>query len=243
MEKILIIKAGSTMPSLAARRGDFEDWISAGMGVDIKRAAIVDVRNGGSLPPYEHISGVVITGSHAMVTEHRDWSERTARWLRGAFERKLPTLGTCYGHQLLAYALGGEVGDNPNGLEAGTVDVHLNRAVQDDPPFSGFPSPIRGYTGHHQSVLRLPPGARLLASGAMEAHQAFVIGECAWGVQFYPEFDADITIEYIRRESQALGAQGQEPERLIRVCVDTPHGPDLLRRFAAVVKERDTKTN
>jgi GMP synthase (glutamine-hydrolysing) len=62
-------------------------------------------------------------------------------------------------------------------------------------------------------------------------------------VQFHPEFDADITIEYIRRESQALRAQRQEPERLIRGCVDTPHGPDLLRRFAAVVEERHTKTN
>jgi GMP synthase (glutamine-hydrolysing) len=147
MEKILIIKAGSTMPSLAARRGDFEDWILAGMGVDIKRTAIVDVRNGASLPPYKHISGVVITGSHAMVTEHRDWSERTALWLRGAFERKIPTLGICYGHHLLAYALGGEVGDFSNGLEAGTVDVHLNRAVQDDPLFAGFPSPMQGVHG------------------------------------------------------------------------------------------------
>lgn len=228
------------MPSLAARRGDFEDWILAGIGVGIKQTAVVDVRNGGSLPPYEHISGVVITGSHAMVTEHRDWSERTVLWLRGAVERKIPTLGICYGHQLLAYALGGEVGDNPNGLEAGTVDVHLNGAVQDDPLFAGFPSPIRGYTGHHQSVLRLPLGARLLASSAMDTHQAFVMGECAWGVQFHPEFDADITIEYIRRESQALQAQGREPERLIRGCVDTPHGPDLLRRFVAIVEEHHT---
>jgi GMP synthase (glutamine-hydrolysing) len=243
IEKILVIKAGSTMPSLAARRGDFEDWILAEMGVDITETAIVDVRNGALLPPYEHISGVVITGPHAIVTEHRGWSECTALWLRGAVERKIPILGICYGHQLLAYALGGEVGDNPNGLEAGMVDVHLNGAVQDDLLFAGFPSPIRGYTGHHQSVLRLPPGARLLASSAMDTHQVFVMGDCAWGVQFHPEFDADVTIEYIRRESQSLGAQGQEPERLIRGCEDTPHGPDLLRRFVAIVEERHTKTN
>jgi GMP synthase (glutamine-hydrolysing) len=124
---------------------------------------------------------VVITGSHAMVTGHREWSERTARWLRGAVERGIPTLGICYGHQLLAYALGGEVGDNPNGLEAGAVDVHLNGAVQDDALFAGFPSPITGYVGHHQSVLRLPPGARRLASSAMDANQIFVMGECLGG--------------------------------------------------------------
>ena len=58
-----------------------------------------------------------------MVTEHREWTECAAWWLRGAVERKIPTLGICYGHQLLAYALGGEVGDNPNGLEAGSEKI------------------------------------------------------------------------------------------------------------------------
>ncbi|WP_438612278.1 glutamine amidotransferase-related protein, partial [Klebsiella variicola] len=47
--------------------------------------------------------------SPAMVTERLPWSEEAAEWLRQAMAIKLPLFGVCYGHQLLAYALGGEV--------------------------------------------------------------------------------------------------------------------------------------
>jgi GMP synthase (glutamine-hydrolysing) len=129
---MLIIKTGATLPTMAARRGDFEDWILAGLGTDVDRTMVVDVYNGDILPAYCDVCGAVITGSNAMVTDHHDWSERTAAWLRGAVERDIPTLGICYGHQLLAYALGGEVSDNPNGLEVGTVEVHLNGTARAD---------------------------------------------------------------------------------------------------------------
>jgi GMP synthase (glutamine-hydrolysing) len=88
--KILIVKTGSSYPDLVARRGDFEDWFLAGMQVDPNQTKIVDVGNGRPLPAYDQVSGVVITSSHAMVTEHQAWSERTAEWLPGAIERGIP---------------------------------------------------------------------------------------------------------------------------------------------------------
>jgi GMP synthase (glutamine-hydrolysing) len=237
MKNILITKVGRTMPPLASRRGDFEDWILAGMQVDKGQAKVVDVLEGDTPPSYDEISGVVITGSHAMVTDHEDWSEGIADWLPGAIERGIPILGICYGHQLLAYAAGGEVGDNPNGLEVGTVKVHLRTASKDDLLFGPFPNPIRVHASHTQSVLSLPPGAQLLASSAMDPHHAFVLGERAWGVQFHPEFDAEILIEYLRRDSRRLQTQGIDPEMVRRASTDTPYGPQVLKRFAKIVEE------
>jgi GMP synthase (glutamine-hydrolysing) len=78
MGKIVIAKAGSTFPALATRRGDFEHWILAGMQVDEDQASVVDVAGGASLLGYDGVEGVVVTGSHAMVTEQRPWSERLA---------------------------------------------------------------------------------------------------------------------------------------------------------------------
>jgi GMP synthase (glutamine-hydrolysing) len=196
---------------------------------------VVDVRNGVPLPARSDVSGVVITGSEAMVTEHHAWSERAAEWLRRVVEQGTPTLGICYGHQLLAYAMGGEVGDNPKGLEVGTVDVHLDGASHDDPLLAGFPGTFQVQAWHIQTVLRLPPGARRLASSAMDGHHVFSLGDHAWGVQFHPEFNADIMRDYFHRERTDLQKQGADPGRLIQECVDTRYGPDLLRRFAEIV--------
>ena len=60
-----------------------------------------------------------------MVSEREPWSERAAEWLREVAQRGIPLLGICYGHQLLAHALGGRVGANPQGREIGTVEVGL----------------------------------------------------------------------------------------------------------------------
>jgi GMP synthase (glutamine-hydrolysing) len=234
MERLLIIKTGETLPSLLRWRGDFEDWILSGMGVRVGDVTVLDVRGGSRLPKYGGVRGVVITGSHDSVTEHSDWSERTAGWLPGVVERRIPLLGICYGHQLLAYALGGEVGDNPNGREFGTLEIELTEAAGKD-ELLGLPNPLRMQLCHTQAVLRLPDGATRLASSELDPNQAFVAGERAWGVQFHPEFDAEITRAYIRHYRQELTAEEQDVNKLLTGCHDTAWGPMILQRFAAII--------
>ena len=208
------------------------------MQVDSDSAIIVDVCSGSPLPGFDGISGVVISGSHAMITEHQDWSERTVEWLQGAVERQIPILGICYGHQLIAYALGGEVGDNPNGCEFGTVEVNLNENARGDKLFGGFSTPMRVHVSHTQSVLRLPDNAKLLASSDVDINQAFVVGNSAWGIQFHPEFDAEIVIEYINQHREALLREHNNPDRIIERCLDTPHGSEMLKRFVEILNEK-----
>ncbi|MBN1922268.1 MAG: glutamine amidotransferase [Anaerolineae bacterium] len=233
MKALYILKTGSTLPEPAARKGDFEDWIIAGLGLPREALCVLDVREGPP-PAYEALSAAVITGSHAMVTEHAAWSERLADWLPGLVARRIPVLGICYGHQLLAYALGGVVGAAPAGPEYGTTPLLLKAAAHADPLLSAVPQPFYVHVSHFQSVLTLPKGATRLASSIQELHQAFVVAGCAWGVQFHPEFDEDIVATYIQAYAAELRERGVDPEARLKTCRSAPHAAQILRRFGVL---------
>lgn len=238
MRRTLIIKVGGTLEKLVEKQGDFEDWILTGMRVDPADALVVEVFEGKELPEYDQFSSVVITGSHSMVTERLDWSERTAAWLPGVVERQMPVLGICYGHQLLAHALGGEVADCPTGPEYGTLEVYLETESQEDALFGGLPSPFKAHVTHRQSVVKLPPNAKRLAWSKKDANQAFVVGGSAWGVQFHPEFNVEATRTYIDTYRDSAASGGADPDKLIAECEPTDLASGLLARFAEWVRTR-----
>ncbi len=236
LKKLFILKVGDTLPELAARRGDFEDWFIAGLGLDSDHVAVFDPRAGSDFPPLEQAAGLLLTGSHSMVTEHLDWSERTAQWTKSAVEAGIPTLGVCYGHQLLAYAFGGQVGNNPNGTQEGTTTIQLTHEGLNDPLLGGLGvKRFEAQVSHAQSALELPPGAICLAFDAWDANQAFRMGPNAWGVQFHPEMDAEIARTYIQAEQAELLEQGQNPAEILAGVRETPIAARVLRRFAKII--------
>jgi GMP synthase (glutamine-hydrolysing) len=236
MKKLIILKLGDTLPELAARRGDFEDWFITGLGLASEQLAVFDPRTGADFPPLEQVAGVVLTGSHNMVTERLDWSERAAQWTKAVVEAGIPTLGVCYGHQLLAHALGGEAGNNPNGTQEGTTTIELTLEGLSDPLLGGLGvNKFAAQVSHTQSALKLPEGAVRLASDNWDENQAFRVGERAWGVQFHPEMDAEIAKTYLQAERAELLDQGQNPEQIFASVQETPVAAQVLRRFAEFV--------
>lgn len=231
MKPIVLLKVGATHPEMATRLGDFEDWFLRRMDLSAGPIATVSPVAGDSLPGVDTLRAVIVTGSHAMVTDGAPWSERSAAWIRKIVDAGIPVLGVCYGHQLLAHALGGVVGDNPRGKEIGTVDIRLSPQGRQDPLFAGLPATFAAHACHTQSVLTLPPGSILLASSTMDPHHAFAVGRHAWGVQFHPEFSPSILKAYIQRHSGDLTTQGSDVRRLLTEVRATPHSGALLRRF------------
>jgi GMP synthase (glutamine-hydrolysing) len=195
---------------------------------------VVQAYLGERLPDPASAAAIVVTGSSAMVTDREPWSESIADWLRAAVGANIPLLGICYGHQLLAHAFGGTVDYNPRGRNLGTVDVELTAEGHRSPLFQGFGASLHLPVSHRQSVTRLPDGARLLASAARDPYHAFAIAERAFGVQFHPEFDADIVRGYIDARREQLALEGVDADGLARSVIETPDGPRLLRRFAAL---------
>lgn len=236
MRRILIVKTGTTLPELRRHRGDYEDWIAAGLGVPARRLEVAAVYDGAALPDPAVLSGVVVTGSSAMVSHREPWSESTAAWLREGVARGLMVLGICYGHQLLAHALGGRVGPNPRGREIGTVRGELLEEALHDPLLSVLSAPLTVQVTHVESVLEPPAGATLLARSSGDPHFALAWEGRAWGVQFHPEFDADVIRAYLEARRERIREEGLDPEALVRAVEESHQGPALLRRFAELVE-------
>lgn len=232
---ILILKTGSTHAHIRERMGDFEDWIATGLRAGGAAVQVHDAVTGGALPAQARIAGVVITGSHAMVSAREPWSEALVPWLRTAVQQQTPVLGICYGHQLLAHALGGRVEHHPEGVEIGTVTVELNDAAASDALLGSLPESFPAQAVHWQTVRRLPPGAVLLARSAHESHHAFRVGPCAWGVQFHPEFSDAALRAYLDGLGPLLADEGLDAAALAARLQPTPEAASVLPRFARLV--------
>ena len=235
MPPFLILETGQPVASMRRYRG-FPHWIRVAAGLHEDDTVAVDVQGGEPLPPREGFAGVIVTGSGAMVTDRADWSEASAAWLRDAAHAGTPVFGICYGHQLLAHALGGEVGDHPGGREMGTVDIQLHPAAQDDPVFGPIPERFAAQVTHLQTVLAPPPGATVLARSDHDACHAFRWGEAAWGVQFHPEFSATHMRGYVHARRVALQQEGHCPKTITRNVRAAPEARRVLRRFVHHVR-------
>lgn len=231
---VLLIETGSPVAPLR-RHGSFAHWIRIAAGLPRDRAVVCRVHEGDALPRAEGFVGVIVSGSAAMVTERLPWSEATAAWLRRAGESGLPLLGICYGHQLIAHAFGGEVGDNPRGREMGTIRVDVHDAAAGDPLFGAAAPAFLAQATHRQTVLRAPADATVLAASSLDVCQAFRIGDAIWGMQYHPEFSAFVMRGYIRARADALRCEERDVQAMLAAVRAAPRARATLRRFVRLL--------
>ena len=234
MKPIALIKTGSTIPQLIPGHGDFEDWFATGM--DVADLLQVDVYKQEPLPDAENLSGVLITGSPAMVSAKEDWSEHIAQWLQQTVLKDIPVLGVCYGHQLLAHALGGQVGLNPNGRQIGTVPARLIESAKTDRLLGHLPKMLDVQTSHSEVVLEPPFGAVRLATSPLDNNFAIRFAENAWGIQFHPEFSAPVMSGYIKYRTDVLLEEGLDPASLQGRVTETAEAKSVLKKFVELTR-------
>ena len=235
IKPILIIKTGNTIESLLARGEDFEGWFVRESGYAKEYFAVNSLHENEKLDAIDSISGVIITGSPSYITDEEQWNFVGADYLREAHARQIPILGVCYGHQLVAWAFDGDVAFNPSGREIGTVSIRLTEAAREDPLFSDTPKRFNAQISHQQSVIRLPLNAVRLAANEFVLNQAYRIGDTTWGIQFHPEFSAEVVREYIIARSEALSEEGIDSQALLNAVKDTPHSGAVLQKFCGLV--------
>ena len=136
--------------------------------------------------------GLVVLGGEMDADETDPYPHltRTIDLVRDAAAREAPVLGICLGAQLAAAALGGRAYPGPAGEELGWTKVELTEAGRADPVLGALQEPVELFEWHHDTF-DPPPGATLLAGGAVYPGQAFRLGSVV-AVQFHPEVDGPL---------------------------------------------------
>jgi GMP synthase (glutamine-hydrolysing) len=229
MRRLLILQAGSTAPGVRARLGDYPAWFARRLAPHVELRVVRPYAE--PLPPAARFHGVLVTGSPWSVTAPEPWMDDTAAWLLDA-ARVRPVLGVCFGHQLIARALGGRVERNPRGREAGTGEVSLTPAGSADPLFSGAPPTFLVQQTHEDHVPELPPGATLLAGNDFTPVQAFAAGDTVRCVQFHPEMDAEHSRALAEARRDRLDADAPGGARAVLASIrPAPMGTRVLSNW------------
>jgi GMP synthase-like glutamine amidotransferase len=205
-------------PTDDARR--LGEWLTEA-GLDLR---VLRPYAGDALPPeLDGFAALVVLGGEQPAypgpdgTPGAPWFPVLEGLLRKAVRHRVPTLAVCLGGQLLAAAHAGLVERGAAGPEVGPGLVGKRDAADRDPLFKWVPLAPDVLQWHSDAITELPRGAVLLAASTRYPHQAFRLGDRAWGLQFHIECDLDMIARWAAGSS-LVAELGYDPERVVAAC-------------------------
>lgn len=157
--------------------------------------------------------------------------DRVRPFVEYLFANAIPTLGICFGHQIIGEIMGAKVVSDPLQKKVGTHEVRLCEEGKEDPLLSASPESFNGQYGHKDSLSTLPTGAVLLAEAPNCRYSALRYGSNIYTLQFHPELTAD---EVVRKFANSPGylPEGVSAESLTR---PSKEASALLPRFVNLI--------
>lgn len=152
----------------------------------------------------ERYDAMLITGSKADAFSDEPWITTLKTYLQQRFAAGQKLLGVCFGHQLLAHCLGGEVKRAERGLGVGVMQYQWH----DQPDWlQGQHRSFGLLCSHRDQVVTLPPQATLLAGNDFCPNAAFYIDKRVLTFQPHPEFTKPYAEALLRKRWQDIGEQ------------------------------------
>ncbi len=202
--KIGIIETGEVPPELKARYGDYPDMFAAMLGAADPSLEFVTLRivSGDAPGDPRDADAWLVTGSRHGVYDDLPWIAPLKDFLRACVAQGVPVVGICFGHQILAEALGGSAAKSDRGWVLGLQDYE----VADRPSWmTHVPDRFAMHALHQDQVLSLPGDATVLARSEHCDYAAVAYGDpeapYAISVQPHPEYNRDFIADLIALRS------------------------------------------
>jgi GMP synthase-like glutamine amidotransferase len=189
MARITIIEAGHVPRKYRGRHGSFPDMFARMIRAEDASAAcdVISIPDGDALPDARRLDAILITGSAAGVYDALGWIAPLEDFVRTAHASATPTVGICFGHQLIAQALGGVVRKPEKGWGIGR---HVYQVAPDNGVIAGERLAVA--CSHQDQVIEPPKGARTVLFSQFTPHAGLLYANgTTLSVQPHPEFDVD----------------------------------------------------
>jgi len=224
--KIGILQTGHSPDTLIGQMGDYDELFRKlldGYGFTFETFAVVD----GIFPEgAEAADGWIVTGSRHGAYEDHDWIPPLEQLIRDIRASGKPMIGVCFGHQIIAKALGGTVEKFDGGWSIGPTEYQMD----------GETVVLNAW--HQDQVTALPEGARVLAGNDFCENAILAYDDSIWTVQPHPEFSAAFVDGLIRTRGKGVVPEAQLAAASDKL--DTPLDDSRIAKFMAefLLKER-----
>jgi GMP synthase (glutamine-hydrolysing) len=190
-----------------------------------------NVCRGESLPQAAEVDGLVLAGSYNSVHDHTDWQQAVRAWLPVMRQHKIPILGICGSHQLIAHVEGADVVRLAAGPFAGTFPIRLTAAGKSSPIMQAIADDDCFHYANSEQVANIPPGSSLLASSSRVPVAALDFGDHCYTTQFHPEATDETLGTIWRHKAPELRLNYHTREK----------GDQLVENFLFLVKELSSR--